>query len=530
VDDLPGLDERLAAPAARRVLRPEVAAVLAEPVGAPLVAALGDLMGRELSAREWVEVAAAWKRLASFCAGAQLAAVAEVDRALSGDPDAPSHRPGRVAPTRAAADELAAALAIAPQAASRLVGLSRQVEAHLPAAGDAVVEGRMDRTQLAALATVTRDLRPGPRQQVEALAVRLAPRCTVRQLGRRMEELAARLDPEHAARRVVAGVEERDVVLRPSPLPGCKRVVADLPLVDATACVLALNGLATAAKARGVRGDGSAEDRSVGQLRADGLTALVTGTTGPGDAGLVPTRERLAQLAEVQVVVAADTLLGDCDLPATVPGVGPLDAESARALAVLTRWRRLSVDADGHLTDYGGRAVDPVVRAVDPVVRAVDPAARAVTGPRALPLAEDPRWVAVLTDPPTAAELDHGRSRYRPPPPLRAHVESRDAVCIGPACDHTARRGQLDHTVEFGRRDADGRVGVTSAANLGASCPRVHNAKTHGGWGLQQPSPGDFVWTSPTGRTYARRAHPLVPGWSERSRGPTTGDADARPP
>ncbi|MFZ5871200.1 MAG: HNH endonuclease, partial [Actinomycetota bacterium] len=56
-------------------------------------------------------------------------------------------------------------------------------------------------------------------------------------------------------------------------------------------------------------------------------------------------------------------------------------------------------------------------------------------------------------------------------------------------------------------------------------CQRMHNAKTHGGWTLQQPQPGTFVWTSPTGRVYRRRARPLVPGRRER-RGSDTGDDD----
>ncbi|PWJ47104.1 hypothetical protein SAMN06264364_1411, partial [Quadrisphaera granulorum] len=55
------------------------------------------------------------------------------------------------------------------------------------------------------------------------------------------------------------------------------------------------------------------------------------------------------------------------------------------------------------------------------------------------------------------------------------------------------------------------RGGLTEAGNLGSICVPWHQAKTHGDWTLEQPSPGTFVWTSPTGLVYHRRATPLLP-------------------
>ncbi|MGH8823838.1 MAG: hypothetical protein ACRDVN_05120, partial [Jiangellaceae bacterium] len=34
---------------------------------------------------------------------------------------------------------------------------------------------------------------------------------------------------------------------------------------------------------------------------------------------------------------------------------------------------------------------------------------------------------------------------------------------------------------------------------LSAGC---HNSKTHAGWRLEQPEPGRYTWTAPTGHTY----------------------------
>ena len=353
----------------------------------------------------------------------------------------------------------------------------------MPAAADALADGRMDLTQLKILDAVVRDLPTASMAAVEAAAVRWAPRRTAQQLRHDLETEAQRLDPEHAARAAERGVAERDVSLRPSPLPGCKRLVADLPLVDGTAAWLAVNGAACRAKDRGRREDGAMEIRTRAQLRADALVALVTGQADTNTC-LVPSRDELAVLAEVQVVVAADTLLGTTDLPAHVPAVGPLDASSARRLAARTRWRRLVADSEsGTLRHVDG----------------------ATTG--------DPRWEKVLGAPVVPARLDHGTTRYVPPAPLRLHVQTRDATCIGPACHHPARRTQLDHTVNFGERDDHGVLGTTSDINLGSTCVRIHNAKTHGGWRLAQTSRGNFTWTSPTGRRYGVHARPLVPGW-----------------
>ncbi len=71
---------------------------------------------------------------------------------------------------------------------------------------------------------------------------------------------------------------------------------------------------------------------------------------------------------------------------------------------------------------------------------------------------------------------------------------------------------QLDHTTAWGP-DTPTRLrgGATAHGNLGCVCVRTHNAKTHGGWLLEQPSPGAFQWTSPQGLTYQRRATPLLP-------------------
>ncbi len=56
----------------------------------------------------------------------------------------------------------------------------------------------------------------------------------------------------------------------------------------------------------------------------------------------------------------------------------------------------------------------------------------------------------------------------------------------------------LDHTEPYRL----GRRGQTRPDNLGPLRRKAHRAKTHGGWRLTQPEPGQFSWVSPLGRRY----------------------------
>lgn len=389
----------------------------------------------------------------------------------------------------------------------------------------------MDLTQVKILDQVTRDLPRTAAAEVEAAAVAWAPRRTAQQLRADLATEAARVDPDHASVAAERGVQERDVSWRPSPLPGCRRLVADLPMVVGTAAWLALNGAAKTAKTAkqgGVRPDGGVEDRTLPQLRADTLTALLTGHTGrtghtdqqaDQHPTRVPTPAQLAALAEVQVVVAADTLTGTSNLPAHLPGTGPLDVGTVRELAGRARWRRLVADPHtGTLTHADHTVHFPPHNDTDTDTPRREAAAEA-DGAAAGTGSVDPRWLRLFGDPIQPALNDDG-TRYRPSTSLRRHVHTRDATCIGPACFHPAASTQLDHTINHGERDSGGVLGATTAANLGSTCERIHNAKTHGGWQLRQPAPGSFIWTSPTGRTYRVTARPLIPGWHRQREGP----------
>jgi hypothetical protein len=152
---------------------------------------------------------------------------------------------------------------------------------------------------------------------------------------------------------------------------------------------------------------------------------------------------------KVQVTVPASTLLGTSDQPGELAGYGSIPAALARRIA------------------------------------------------------EDPRatWHRLLTDPVDGGLLDYGRTTYRPPANLNDHVRARDVTCRFFGCQQPSDRTDLDHTQPY-------PAGPTSADNLGALCRTHHRLKHETGWTLEQDQ-GNFIWTSPTGRTYTRTPEPI---------------------
>ena len=99
-----------------------------------------------------------------------------------------------------------------------------------------------------------------------------------------------------------------------------------------------------------------------------------------------------------------------------------------------------------------------------------------------------------------AAAAGCARTRASPscqvPARLREYVNQRDLTCRFPTCRQPAWRCDADHTKPY---DQDG---PTCCCNIGPLCRHHHKLKQHAQWRLDQPAPGTFTWTTPTGRTY----------------------------
>lgn len=88
---------------------------------------------------------------------------------------------------------------------------------------------------------------------------------------------------------------------------------------------------------------------------------------------------------------------------------------------------------------------------------------------------------------------------------LEFTVDIRDGTCREVFCEVPSTRCDLDHLEAHPE-------GPTSAGNLGPRCRHGHRAKTSGGFRVEQPAPGVFVTTTPTGHRYTKHPEPLPLG------------------
>lgn len=243
-----------------------------------------------------------------------------------------------------------------------------------------------------------------------------------------------------------------------------------------------------------------------------------------------------ALTGSVNLTLPLATWLGWSQSPGDVPGFGPLDAADSRAMAdalaghPATQWCLTLVAPDGHPVAHGcagrkrpgaaGQAARPDQPDPDLPGRAdPDQPGRADPGPpgRADPdppgRADPPGhrkqpngaalacWLAGLRLTPLTGPCDHTglRIRYHPSAKLQHLVCVRQPTCTFPGCRQPARRCDLDHTIAFERG------GSTCLCNLGPLCRGHHRCKQAKGWSLSQHTPGEFIWTTPSGRRYTTR-------------------------
>jgi hypothetical protein len=374
-----------------------------------------------------------------------------------------------------APDEIAAALRVSPHGAAGSLGDALSLVENLPATVTAIESGRLSFYAGVTLAHATVNLTPADRAVVEERVLAKAAGRTYVQIRDLTRRAVLRVDPEGAKRRA----EERVGYARGTRL---RRVGEDLLSLDTTLGVeeglLAFATLDAFARANqdpddpdAPIGSGDPSDpldrANAGRAwsRADVLTDLIaalreqrlpeflnlpgSNTTNAACTCAGTKAPPPPPVIRIQVVVAASTLMGYDDEPGHVSGIGPISADDARALAA----------NDASL------------------------------------------WHAAITAiRPSGVELVELSSRsYRPPSGLRAKIVARDQTCRFPGCTRrvtgTPRGADVDHTIPWPR-------GQTTESNLGILCRHHHRLKHEGGWRLEQPARGYFVWTSPAGATY----------------------------
>jgi hypothetical protein len=426
------------------------------------------------------------------------------------------------------AGEVAAALTLTGQAASRLVDIAGLLE-RVPAVRAALAAGVIDWNRAVVFAD---ELAAVDDETARKIVGRVLPRAggmTTGQLRRALRREVQLADPDAARRRRERGRENAAVHRWDESSGNCALAGREMTPADAIAADARLTAQADWLRAHGAPG-------TLDQLRCAVFSAILNGrdittllpaspdpiapdrdSPGPGHAadsdadptGAAPsaqpwpTQPRPTISGTVNLTMPLSAWCGVTDRPGEVAGSGTTDADTCRDLGTwlaahpATRWCLT-------LTDRDGRAVGHACTR-----RHGPPVPARATGPPGSPASADldatAEWLAGLRP----VWLESGTCShqlevpgYRPSASLRHLIRLRQRTCGEPGCLRPAQRCDLDHTIPY---DQGGR---TCGCNLAPVCRHGHRAKQAPGWHLDQPEPGVLVWTLPSGRTYTTRPDP----------------------
>jgi hypothetical protein len=228
------------------------------------------------------------------------------------------------------------------------------------------------------------------------------------------------------------------------------------------------------------------------------------GPPGPGRPG-----GRAPFAATINLLVPVGTAFGWSAMPGEA-GREIIDPQTLRDMMraasrhPATRWCVTLAGEDGTAVAHGcarGRHTwDP-----PPGTTGSLPTARASPGGQPAPartaaLAEFLARLKITAEPIAKGSCDHRHAepRYRPSRKLGHLIRARNATCPAPGCEASSYHCDLDHTEPW-------PGGPTDECGLGPPCRHHHRTKQAPGWKLQQPEPGVFRWTTPSGRTYETR-------------------------
>ena len=490
-----------------------------------------------LSDDELVGVIRAWRRLASWAAAGELEAIAALARRRPADgtpPAAPGEPfPGQV--SEFAGEEVAAALTLTPVTGGRVVDLAIDLAGRLAPVRVTLAAGWIDLPKARLFAQATEDLTDAHAAAVVAAVLPQAPELTNGRLRRALDRAVLAADPEAAQRQRETALADARVECWPDPCGTANLAGRNLPAASVLAADKRLDAIARAWQAAGATG-------GIDQLRARAYLAQLlsqdttqppadllpqptpgtqpdprgqhhaptsappghSGSHPPGQpvpaglqpppsagqppsAGLPPSAGQppspgLPPLAgSVNLTIPLVTLLGLADRPGEAGGYGPLDPDTARALACAaaghraTRWHVTLTGPTDRALGYGST-----------------PASRAHT-------VRDGSWqVSVTAEPIAAGCCDHrtAEPHYRPSAALQRIIRTRTTTCSYHGCGRPAARCDLDHTIPYD----DG--GITCECDLAPLCRRHHRMKQARQWTLEQVSPGVMAWLTPAGRRY----------------------------
>ncbi len=275
------------------------------PAGPGLAAALAALDAAGVAAEHRPWLLAARQRMVSWWESRMYGDMAAIATAY--EREHPDTWPEESSP------EIACALHLTRRSADAELGLAIDLRDRLPQVADLYRQGVLDRRRVRVLVQGTAHLDVELARQVAARVLPQAAEWTTGQLAYRLRQLCIEIDPEAAAARYAAAVEERRVVAGMNPQGAMDIWAFDLPAARAAQAMDRLDALARRLRSRG-------ESRTMDQLRADVLLDLLCGDT-----------DTVAGTVGITVDLA--TLAGLTEAPGDLGGYGPVVADIARQLA-----------------------------------------------------------------------------------------------------------------------------------------------------------------------------------------------------
>jgi Domain of unknown function (DUF222) len=247
--------EAVAAGRVREVPLEWVAGRIAEslPTGPGLAGWLAQPRAAGLEDGALAGIAASFRRLASWAAAGELAAVAQIaSRSAKTDRRAEvdeAGRPDRV--TADAAGQVALALAMSHDGATSWADLGVMLTWRLPATGAALAAGEIDLGRARMIVRMTSALSDEAARQVEAAVLSRAGWMTLGQLHAALRRAVIKADPEGAERRRKQAERNASVAFYPEDEGTATLAGYSLPGVEAAAAMARIYSLAKAMKAAG---------------------------------------------------------------------------------------------------------------------------------------------------------------------------------------------------------------------------------------------------------------------------------------
>lgn len=214
----------------------------------------------------------------------------------------------------ATSTEIRAALRLTRRAAETELDRACELRRRLPRVWQAMAEGRIDRRRASVLIDGTSGLDEAAADRVLDRIIEEAPGLTTGELASRLRHLAVVADPDAAAARYHQAVDDRRVVMEPSPDGTAHLAVYDVEPDRAMEASRRIDAIARSL-------DRSQDSRTLDQIRADVFIDLLCGTAEHPRRG------------SIDLHVDLETLARLADTPGDLAGYGPVVADIARQVA-----------------------------------------------------------------------------------------------------------------------------------------------------------------------------------------------------